>query len=66
VGQKLLESLLEIHEQSTKDALAGKVPSPGKEPCLGEAMREAKRQALLESLPMALCIVAFGDADWRL
>jgi hypothetical protein len=32
----------------------------------GEILREAKRQALLESLPMALCVVAFGDADWRL
>ena len=35
-------------------------------PCLGEALRDAKRQALLDSLPMALCVVAFGDADWRL
>ena len=33
---------------------------------LGEALREAKRQALRDSLPMALCVVAFGDADWRL
>ena len=38
----------------------------GSAPCLGEALREVKRQALLDSLPMALCVVAFGDADWRL
>lgn len=35
-------------------------------PYLGELIRDAKRAALLESVPMALCVVAFGDADWRL
>ncbi len=33
---------------------------------MGEVLRDAKRKALLESLPMALGIVAFGDADWRI
>jgi hypothetical protein len=33
---------------------------------IGEAIRDAKRHALLDSVPMALCVVAFGDADWRL
>lgn len=33
---------------------------------LGDVMRDAKRAALLASVPMALCVVAFGDADWRL
>ncbi len=33
---------------------------------LGEIIRDAKRSALLDSVPMALCVVAFGDADWRL
>ena len=33
---------------------------------LGEIIRDAKRAALLDSVPMALCVVAFGDADWRL
>lgn len=33
---------------------------------LGEVIRDAKRAALLASVPMALCVVAFGDADWRL
>jgi hypothetical protein len=33
---------------------------------LGELVLDARREALLDSLPMALCIVAFGDADWRL
>jgi hypothetical protein len=60
VGEKLLNGLLAIGEQ------AGEQPGPDSEPCLGEALREAKRKALLDSLPMALCVVAFGDADWRL
>lgn len=33
---------------------------------IGELIRDAKRAALLQSLPMALCVVAFGDADWQL
>ena len=33
---------------------------------LGELVLDARREALLDSLPVALCIVAFGDADWRL
>jgi len=33
---------------------------------IGEIIRDAKRAALLDSVPMALCVVAFGDADWRL
>jgi hypothetical protein len=33
---------------------------------LGELLRDVKREAVAESLPMALCVVAFGDADWRL
>ena len=33
---------------------------------LGEAMRALKRRALLEDLLMPLCVVAYGDADWRL
>lgn len=60
VGEKLLQTLLAIQRQSTLDARSDAAP------CLGEALREAKRQALRASLPMALCVVAFGDADWRL
>jgi hypothetical protein len=33
---------------------------------LGEVIRSVKRKALLEGLLMALCVVAFGDADWKL
>ena len=33
---------------------------------LGEVMRSIKRKALLDGLLMALCVVAFGDADWKL
>jgi hypothetical protein len=36
------------------------------EKSFGEVLRDAKRAALLDSLPMALGIVAFGDADWRI
>ena len=33
---------------------------------LGEAMRTLRRRALLEGLLMPLCVVAYGDADWKL
>jgi hypothetical protein len=33
---------------------------------LGEAIRALKRRALLDGLVMAMCVVAYGDADWRL
>lgn len=33
---------------------------------LGEALRALKRQALLDDLLMPLCLVAYGDADWKL
>lgn len=33
---------------------------------LGEALRALKRQALSENLLMPLCLVAYGDADWKL
>lgn len=37
-----------------------------KSSCLGEIIRDAKREALRASVPMALCVVAFGDADWQI
>ncbi|HOW54036.1 MAG TPA: hypothetical protein PLR60_05205 [Syntrophorhabdaceae bacterium] len=33
---------------------------------LGEVIRSVKRKALLNGLVMALCVVAYGDADWKL
>jgi hypothetical protein len=33
---------------------------------LGEVIRSIKCQALLDGLVMPLCVVAFGDADWKL
>jgi hypothetical protein len=33
---------------------------------VGEILRSIKRQALIDGSLMALCIVAFGDADWKL
>jgi hypothetical protein len=32
----------------------------------GEVLRQVKRDAVAGSLMTALCVVAFGDADWRL
>jgi len=32
---------------------------------VGEIIRGIKRQALIEGSLMALCVVAFGDADWE-
>ncbi|MBS0494238.1 MAG: hypothetical protein JSS31_09845 [Proteobacteria bacterium] len=52
VGELILAALMDHDEKTT--------------PYLGELIRDAKRAALLESVPMALCVVAFGDADWRL
>jgi hypothetical protein len=52
VGEKLVSRLLNVDRlKSTR---------------LGEVLRDVKREAVAESLPMALCVVAFGDADWRL
>lgn len=33
---------------------------------LGEAIRAVKRRSLLNNLIMPLCVVAYGDADWRI
>ncbi|QWV98660.1 hypothetical protein KP005_05065 [Geomonas nitrogeniifigens] len=51
VGEKLISRLLDQSRPNQR---------------LGELLREVKREALIESLPMALCVVAFGDADWKL
>jgi hypothetical protein len=32
----------------------------------GEILRQTKREAVAESVMMAMCLVAFGDADWYL
>jgi hypothetical protein len=34
--------------------------------CFGEVLLQAKREAIASSKMVALCMVAFGDADWRL
>ena len=59
VGTSLTAGML---QRTTDDA----APAGQGADRFGEILRDAKRQALLESLPMALCVVAFGDADWRL
>lgn len=32
----------------------------------GEVLRQVKREAVADSVMTAMCVVAFGDADWRL
>jgi hypothetical protein len=45
----------------------GLLPAGGGEPQrLGETLRALKRTALLDNLLMPLCLVAYGDADWKL
>ena len=58
VGTTIIAELLKRSASASLDA-----GQPGR---LGEVLRDAKRQALLNSLPMAMCVVAFGDADWFL
>ncbi len=56
------------HAVRVGEAIVARLIQPGEPGKLriGEVIRDAKRAALLESVPMALCVVAFGDADWRL
>ncbi len=56
------------HAVRVGEAIVGRLVQSGKadKVRIGEAIRDAKREALLDSVPMALCVVAFGDADWRL
>ena len=44
----------------------GLTQETGQRERIGEIIREIKRQALIEGSLMALCVVAFGDADWKL
>lgn len=60
VGESLARALLEISDAANASG------DPKRAKHMGEVLRAAKRKALLESLPMALGIVAFGDADWRI
>jgi hypothetical protein len=44
----------------------GLLPDHGAPERLGEALRALKRKALSDNLLMPLCLVAYGDADWKL
>ena len=45
----------------------GMLPEAGAKPVrLGELMLDIKRKSLLDGLLMPLCVVAYGDADWKL
>jgi hypothetical protein len=56
------------HAASVAQLLVGELLPPAGSPPqrLGEAIRNVRRRGLLENLLMSLCIVAYGDADWRL
>jgi len=55
------------HAASVTAMLATELLKKRNEPFfLGEAIREVKRQALLKNQLMPLCVVAYGDADWRI
>ena len=34
--------------------------------CFGEVMRDVRRTLISQGNVMAMCLLAFGDADWRL
>jgi hypothetical protein len=52
VAAKLVKRLADTGQQSSG--------------CFGEVLRQVKREAVAESLMMAMSLVAFGDADWHL
>lgn len=54
------------HAVIVGEKIVARLLAAGSEQRLGEIIRDAKREAMRESVPMALCVVAFGDADWRL
>lgn len=56
VGEAIVNGLLKIETPG----------EPKADTRIGEVIRDARRDALLDSVPMALCVVAFGDADWRI
>jgi hypothetical protein len=43
-----------------------KATSEGPERSMGDVMRDLRRRGLADGYPMALSVVAFGDADWVL
>jgi len=53
--------------QMARKLVEGMLPKAGAEAVrLGELMLAIKRESLLEGLLMPLCVVAYGDADWKL
>jgi hypothetical protein len=56
------------HAPRVAEQLAGSlIPAAGAPAVtVGEAMRQLRRQALLDKFLLPMCIVAFGDADWEL
>jgi hypothetical protein len=52
VATKIVEQLVATSKNSTDR--------------FGEVLRQVKRDSVADSLMLAMCLVAFGDADWRL
>jgi hypothetical protein len=46
--------------------LVDRAAAGGDQPLLGEALLHARRRALARGEAAALCLVSFGDVDWRL
>ncbi len=57
-GAELVRSLLELSASGAAD--------PALSPTVGDAFRMARRRLVAAGKTMALGLVAFGDADWRL
>ncbi len=55
------------HAAKVAEALIrGLTEAPGPSDRLGEVIRSLKREALRQGQLMPLCVVAYGDADWKL
>lgn len=55
IAEKLVEELREELNSSDDHGVL-----------FGDVLLHLRRKALMEGLPIVLCLIAFGDADWRL
>jgi hypothetical protein len=60
-----LATVLGMHAAPVSAQLVDRIAAAGASPTsFGEIMRDVRRKALLDGVPMAMSIVAVGDADW--
>jgi hypothetical protein len=55
IAQKLVEELKMELDEAEGQAIS-----------FGDVLRNVRRKIMLQGLPIVLCLIAFGDADWRL